>query len=171
MTQGIVLRTLVLTTLLLALSNCGFSLRGSDVLIANFSELQFYSEQPNSELARLLRRSLDGAEVAVTLVSLDEAAPNIALLGITNEQLISRPVTINPRARAAQIELRLSVDMGVMLDEQALVAPETLFVERTYFQDVENISGNQEEAEIISAEMRRELINQMMRRLAAVNPT
>jgi outer membrane lipopolysaccharide assembly protein LptE/RlpB len=48
--------------------------------------------------------------------------------------------------------------------------PETLFVERTYFQDVENISGNQEEAEIISAEMRRELINQMMRRLAAIYP-
>ena len=170
MTQGFALRTLVLSTLLLALSSCGFSLRGSDVLSANFSELQFYSEQPNSELARLLRRTLDGAEVNVTLVNLDEADSNIALLGIANEQLVSRPVTINPRARAAQIELRLSVDMALLLDEQTLLEPETLFVERTYFQDVENISGNQEEAEIISAEMRRELINQMMRRLAAISP-
>lgn len=170
MSQVIILRTLVLPALLLALSNCGFSLRGNDVLSANFSELQFFSEQPNSELARLLRRSLDGAEVNVTLVSLDEADSNIAVLGLANEQLISRPVTINPRARAAQIELRLSVDMAVILDEQTLLEPETLFVERTYFQDVENISGNQEEAEIISAEMRRELINQMMRRLAAINP-
>jgi LPS-assembly lipoprotein len=170
MTQGIILRTLVLATLLLTLSNCGFSLPGSDAFSANFSELQFYSEQPNSELARLLRRSLDGAEVNVTLVNLEEADANIPILGIANEQLISRPVTINPRARAAQIELRLSVDMALMLDEQTLLEPETLFVERTYFQDVENISGNQEEAEIISAEMRRELITQMMRRLAAINP-
>jgi len=170
MTQGIILKALALSTLLLALSNCGFSLRGSDVLSANFSELQFYSEQPNSELARLLRRSLDGAEVNVTLVSLEEADTSIAVLGLANEQLISRPVTINPRARAAQIELRLSVDMALILDEQTLLEPETLFVERTYFQDVENISGNQEEAEIISAEMRRELITQMMRRLAAINP-
>jgi LPS-assembly lipoprotein len=108
--------------------------------------------------------------VNVTLVNLGEAGSNVALLGIANEQLVSRPVTINPRARAAQIELRLSVDMGLLLGPQTLIEPETLFVERTYFQDVENISGNQEEAEIISAEMRRELINQMMRRLAAINP-
>ena len=170
MTQGFALRTLVLSTLLLVLGSCGFSLRGSDVLSTNFSELQFYSEQPNSELARLLRRSLDGAEVNVILVDIDAADSNIALLGIANEQLTNRPVTINPRARAAQIELRLSVDMALMLNEQSLLEPETLFVERTYFQDVENISGNQEEAEIISAEMRRELINQMMRRLAAIDP-
>jgi len=170
MTQGLALRTLVLSALLLVLSSCGFSLRGSDALSANFSELQFYSEQPNSELARLLRRSLDSAEVNTTLVNLDDADSNVALLGIANESLVSRPVTINPRARAAQIELRLSVDMGLVLDEQTLLEPETLFVERTYFQDIENISGNQEEAEIISAEMRRELINQMMRRLAAIDP-
>ncbi len=170
MSYGTILKTFILSALLLALSSCGFSLRGSDVLSANFSELQLYSEQPNSELSRLLRRSLDGAAVDVTEVALGEADSNIALLGIANEQLISRPVTINPRARAAQIELRLSVDMALMLGEQALSESETLFVERTYFQDVENISGNQEEAEIISAEMRRELINQMMRRVAAIGP-
>ena len=170
MSYGTILKTFILSALLLALSSCGFSLRGSDVLSANFSELQLYSEQPNSELSRLLRRSLDGAAVDVTEAALGEADSNIALLGIANEQLISRPVTINPRARAAQIELRLSVDMALMLGEQALSESETLFVERTYFQDVENISGNQEEAEIISAEMRRELINQMMRRLAAIGP-
>ena len=122
MSQGFALRTLVLSTLLLALSNCGFSLRGSDVLSVNFSELQFYSEQPNSELARLLHRSLDGADVNVTLVNLDEADSNITLLGIANESLVSRPVTINPRARAAQIELRLSVDMALLLDSRPLQA-------------------------------------------------
>ncbi len=170
MTQGVALRTLVVSTLLLVLSSCGFSLRGSDVLSTNFTELQFYSEQPNSDLARLLRRSLGSAQVNVSLVNLGEEDSNVVLLGIANESLVSRPVTINPRARAAQIELRLSVDMGLLLGQQTLLEPETLFVERTYFQDVENISGNQEEVEIISAEMRRELINQMMRRLAAINP-
>ena len=170
MSQGFTLRTLVLSTLVLVISSCGFSLRGNDVLSVNFSELQFYSEQPNSDLARLMRRNLGDADVNVTLINLDEADSNVALLGIANESLVSRPVTINSRARAAQIELRLSVDMALLLNGQALLEPETLFVERTYFQDVENISGNQEEAEIISAEMRRELINQMIRRLATVNP-
>ena len=170
MIQSFAFRILILPTLFLVLSSCGFSLRGSEVFSTNFSELQLYSEQPNSELARLLGRSLESAEVNITLVNLDEVESNIALLGIANEKLVSRPVTINPRARAAQVELRLSVDMGLLLGKQALLEPETLFVERTYFQDVENISGNQEEVEIISAEMRRELINQMMRRLVATNP-
>lgn len=168
MTKDIILRSLVLPALLLALSNCGYSLRGSDVLSANFSEMQFYSDQANSELNRLLRRSLDGADVNVTLITLDEVDANIAMLGIENEQLTSRPLTINPRARAAQIELRLSVDMALILGEKNILEPETLFVERSYFQDIENISGNQEESEIISTEMRRELINQIMRRLAAL---
>jgi LPS-assembly lipoprotein len=161
-------RLIALTALLAVLSSCGFSMRGSDILSSNFSELQLYSEQGNSELTRLLRRSLEGASVNITLVGMAEADPNIALLGIANEQVNSRPVTINPRARAAQIELRLSVDIALMRGEQALLTPESLFVERTYFQDVENISGNQEEVEIISAEMRRELVNQLMRRLSAV---
>ena len=114
MTKDIILRSLVLPALLLALSNCGYSLRGSDVLSANFSEMQFYSDQANSELNRLLRRSLDGADVNVTLITLDEVDANIAMLGIENEQLTSRPLTINPRARAAQIELRLSVDLSLI---------------------------------------------------------
>lgn len=171
MTHCIALRTIALAAALLVLNGCGYSLRGGDALSASFSELQFASEQPNSELARLLRRSLEGAAVDVTVVSLSEAGPDKALLGISNEQLVSRPVTVNPRARAAQVELRLSVDMALMLDEKVLLAPETLFVERTYFQDVENISGNQEEAEIIAAELRRELSNQVLRRLAAINLT
>jgi len=171
MTLTISFKKTVLAALLLTLTSCGFSLRGSDAVSSNFAELQFYSEQANSELTRLLRSSLDGAGVGITVVRPEQAVSNIALLGIVNERLSSRPVTINPRARAAQIELRLSVDMALTQDEQTLIAPETLFVERTYFQDVENISGNQEEAEIISAEMRRELVNQLMRRLAAADAT
>lgn len=165
------LRLSTLCALLLLLGGCGFSLRGSDTLSTSFSELQYYAEQPNSELSRLLRRSLEGADVNLSAVTVAEADPATPLLGVANEQLSSRPVTINSRARAAQIELRLSVTVALMHGEQALIAPETLYVERTYFQDVENISGNQEEAEIISQELRRELIDQLMRRLAAVAPT
>lgn len=164
-------RILTLFALMLAINSCGYSLRGSDVLTTNFSDLQLFSEQPNTEFSRLLRRSLDSADVNVILADPNNAEAETPMLGIANEQIVSRPVTINPRARAAQIELRLSVTIALMLGEQALIAPETLFVERIYFQDIENISGNQEEAEIISAEMRRELINQIMRRLAAVEVT
>jgi len=59
--------------------------------------------------------------------------------------------------------------MAFGLGDEMLIDAETLFVERIYFEDIENINGNQEEIEIITTEMRRELVNQLMRRLESVN--
>lgn len=163
------LKNLCFITLLISLTSCGFSLRGSDILPANFSSLQLNSQQSNSEFTRLLRRRLTSAEVEIFEQVSEELSSDVPVLFITNEQVVARPVSTNPRARAAQIELRLSVDIALSQSEFVLIEPETLFVERTYFEDIENISGNQEEVEIISAEMRRNLLNQLMRRLYAAN--
>ena len=65
--------------------------------------------------------------------------------------------------------MRLSIQISFEQGEQTLIRPETLYVERTYFEDLENIAGNQEEVEIIRNEMRRELVNQVMRRLQAAS--
>ncbi len=162
------LRFVLTASLAFALAACGFSLRGSDVLSSKFQILQLDSEQVNNELSRLIRRRLENAEVIIEPISTANPNSELPLLLINNEKLVSRPVTVNPRARAAQYEMRLSVDISLGQFNEYLISPETLFVERSYFEDIENISGNQEEVEIIAAEMRTELINQLMRRLAAV---
>lgn len=97
----------------------------------------------------------------------EQSKPSVLMLSVTDEQVASRPVTVNPRARAAQYELRMSVTIALGRDARYLIEPEPLVVQRVYFEDIENITGNREEVEIISAEMRRELVNQLMRRLAA----
>ncbi|MEC8805054.1 MAG: LPS assembly lipoprotein LptE, partial [Pseudomonadota bacterium] len=94
-----------------------------------------------------------------------ETAP---ILKVSNEQILTRPVSINPRARASQVELRLSASIALTVDGQSIIPEEKLTVVRTYFQDIENIAGNQEEAQIIANELRQELINQLMRRLESV---
>ena len=51
-----------------------------------------------------------------------------------------------------------------------LIESEALFVDRIYFEDIENITGNQEEIRIITSEMRQNLVSQVMRRLeSAIN--
>ena len=90
------------------------------------------------------------------------------MLAVSDEQVSARPVTVNSRARAAQYEMRLSITIVLGQSNQLLIEPETLFIDRTYFEDIENIAGNREEVEIIAQEMRRELVNQVMRRLEAV---
>lgn len=151
----------------LLLSGCGFSLRGNEILAAKFSVLQLQQEQPNSEFARLLRRNLEIASVSVAETGSTAPLTTAPVLFLGAEQLVSRPVSVNPRARAAQYELRMSVDVSLIQDTEVVMGPETLLVERSYFEDIENIAGNQEEREIIATEMRRELVNQLLRRLEA----
>ncbi len=93
--------------------------------------------------------------------------PERLVLAVSDEQLARRPVSVNPRARAAQYEMRLSVDMLLARGESELIPLQALSVERSYFEDIENIAGTQEEVAIITDEMRLELVNQLLRRLQA----
>ena len=154
---------------IIALNQCGFTLRSNEVISSRFNSIQLNLQPPNSELSRLLRRRLDIAGVETQLLTTNSPNINQPILVISDEQMTSRPVTFNPRARTAQQEMRLSITILFEQGEQMLIRQETLFVERTYFEDVENIAGNQEEVVIIRAEMRGELVNQIMRRLEAAS--
>ncbi|MDA0687845.1 MAG: LPS assembly lipoprotein LptE [Proteobacteria bacterium] len=157
------IRIALLLMLVLVLGSCGFALRGSDAVAANFRVLALNLEQPNSDLARLLESSLESAGVD-TSPALGTSVPTLSL---GSEQVISRPVTVNPRARAAQYEIRLSVPVSLVSGGDFLIPRQDLMVERRHFEDIANIAGNREEVEIITAEMRRDLVNQLMRRLQA----
>lgn len=159
----------LITSFLLTISilSCGYSLRGSDSISANLSEMQLELQQPNSEFSRLLKRSLESAGATVELVT-SEFSNDKPLLRVSNEQVISRPVTVNARSRAAQYELRMSITVAMGINGGYLIPPETLVQQKIYFEDIENISGNREEVEIISAEMRRELVAQLIRRIESV---
>ena len=161
-------RLLTLSCISVILNSCGFSLRGSDVLSSKFQVIQLDIEQPNSELSRLLRRSLEVADVTIEALRLTNS--DAPVLVVSNEQRVSRPITVNSRARAAQYQMRLSINIALGSSDKTLIPPQTLMVERIYFEDIANIAGTQEEVEIITAEMRRELVNQLMRRLEAVEP-
>ena len=154
---------------IIALNQCGFTLRSNDVISSRFNSIQLNLQPPNSELSRLLRRRLDISGVETQLLTTNSPNFNQPVLVISDEQMTNRPVTFNPRARTAQQEMRLSITILFEQGEQMLIRPETLSVERTYFEDVENIAGNQEEVVIIRAEMRGELVNQIMRRLEAAS--
>ena len=152
---------LLLLVLALSVQACGFTLRGNDAIASSFDNLNLELVQPQSELSALLQRSLRAAGVSLSSQEL-KTAPTLKL---RNEQISTRPVSINPRARASQVELRLSVNIALPVGGKPTILDETLTVVRTYFQDIENIAGNQEEAQIIANELRQELVNQLMRRL------
>lgn len=157
------IQTLVLLTMLSTLVSCGFSLRSSENFSAQLPTLGLNLQQGQSEFSQLLSDALQNAGVTVT-----SSEPQL-LLSISDEQLNSRPITVDPSARAAQYELNLSINIQLTQGDEFILAPQTLSVTKSYFQDIENLSGAQEEVEIISNEMRSELVNQLMRRLQSIS--
>ena len=153
--------------LLTTLYSCGYSLRNNYLLEANLESLQLKLSQPNSEFSRILRRNLElaGVDTIISDTSQEASSNTEHELIISSEEISTRPVTINSRARAAQYEMRVSVEFALKNSERVLVEPEAIFVDRIYFEDIQNITGNQEEVRIITSEMRQDLVFQLIRRI------
>ena len=165
-------KSYVFLILLIILNSCGYSLRGNQFLLANLGSIQLQLAQPNSEFSRILRRDLEatGIHTLVSDLSQESDKETEHELIIGNEEISNRPVTINSRARAAQYEMRLSVEVALKKNQAFLFEPEALFVDRVFFEDIQNITGNQEEIRIISSEMRQDLVSQVLRRIeSAIN--
>ncbi len=96
----------------ITLNECGFAIRGNDAISLRFDLIQLNLQQPNSELARFLRRSLDVANVETQLGISAEPNSNSAILEISDEQIASRPVTF---IRAFGLEIGRE-DIDVLLD-------------------------------------------------------
>ena len=156
-----------LVILLGFLTSCGYSLRTNQLIEGSLDTIHLTLSQPNSEFSRILRRNLELADVEViNSIESQQAHSNLTHeLSIGGEEISTRPITINSRARAAQYEMRLSIEITLRVNKTFLIESEALFVDRIYFEDIENITGNQEEIRIITSEMRQNLVSQVMRRL------
>ena len=158
---------LIIPFVVILLDSCGYSLRGSQLRNANLDVLNLIFSQPNGNLARNLERNLVATGLNIeSQVDISKPIQSRQLtLTVSAEETSIRPVSINPRARAAQYEIRLSIVIRLEAENEIKIESDILSVERTYFEDIENIVGNQEEVQIIISEMRQNLITQVMRRL------
>ena len=158
---------LIIPFVVVLLNSCGYSLRGSQLRNANLDVLNLNFSQPNGNLARNLERNLvaTGLNIESQVNISKPTQPRQLTLTVSAEETSIRPVSINPRARAAQYEIRLSIVIRLEAENEIKIESDILSVERTYFEDIENIVGNQEEVQIIISEMRQNLITQVMRRL------
>ena len=152
-----------LLTLVLLLSGCGFALRGSADLPVALQTLQLESPNPDGEIVREVRRMLRNNDVTLT----DAPTDATWRLGVGNEQVSERVLSVNANARAGEYEITMSVAAQLRRGAQT-IGPETLSVSRVYLADPESAVAKNEEAELIRTEMRRELAQQILRRLQSL---
>jgi len=156
-----ILRYATLIGLSLVLSACGFALRGTQQAPVAIDTVVLRGDV-SSALTRQLREALES--VGVTTVIAQSAN---YVLTIGPEQLNSRTLSVNGRAQAAQYELQMAVEATLERGDTLLLPPEIISVERSYFEDTANIAGSNAERELLQNEMRQELVDRLVRRLAA----
>lgn len=157
-------RWICLSAILMCLVGCGFQLKGSDAASSSAKlegmTLQLVSSQPRSELTREVSRALS----ATGLMLLEEGDAMLTLV-LQPEQFTQRNVSLTAQARAAELELTLFADFT--LNQQAsdpIDARAT--VTRQMLNDPRNVVGKTEEIRLLREEMRRDLADQIARRIS-----
>ena len=152
-----------LLAVFLCLISCGFQLKGADSNGVSTGlqglELRLISVQPRSDLTREVSRELSKAGAVLT----DDVEPALQLT-LQTEQFIQRNVSLTAQARAAELELTLSVDFVLEQAEQDPTDARAT-VSRQMLNDPRNIVGKTEELRLLREEMRRDLAAQIVRRI------
>ena len=153
--------------LALALTACGYSLRGSEQATTTLSKIILTASNPNDPLVAELIGALDALSVDV-VVNSDVPRDGASItLRLGDERLDRRAVSVNSRARAAQYELSLHSQLTLTVGSAVLLDAVEVSVQSEYFEEIENLAGTQDEIALLTQEMRRSLVLQIIRRASA----
>jgi LPS-assembly lipoprotein len=164
-------KTFTAVGLLCLLSACGFQLRGTGGadLPEEWKKMALITGNPNGELARELKNTFSAHEV--TWVEREEAN---YILSVAQERFQQRNLSINAAARAADFELTMTTNFSVQDREgEMVIGSSQATVVNQMENDPRNVVGKTEEVRILKAEMRSELVQQILRRIgffATSNP-
>ena len=151
--------------LVLALSACGFQLRGDARLPEAMAQTWLDVPDRNSGFARELSLRLRSSGVEL----LNEPDEGSAVLRIHAERLRSEPLTISGQARVREFVLIFDLDFELLgADGEPLVPRETLRLTREYSFDEQAILAATREEEFLRAELRQAMASRLMLRLEAV---
>jgi len=147
------------------LAGCGFQLRGTGLveLPGDWQSMYLVTNNPNSEFSREVK-----ARFAANGVQWQESRADANyLVTLGGERFNQRNLSLNSEARAAEFELTMVSTFSVRGADGKQVMPNTTAtVLKQMENDPQNPVGKTEEIRILKAEMRAELAEQIMRRIA-----
>jgi LPS-assembly lipoprotein len=159
-------RTVALALACSALSGgCGFQLRGSQAL--PFESI-FVAAPPNSPLGATLMRQIRAGSGTRTAPAAAEASAVLEILGETQNKDV---LTLNAQGRA--VEYRLIYRLRFRLYDgkgYEFIAPTELRAQRDISINDSQVLSKQSEEALLYRDMQTDLVQQMLRRVAAVRP-
>ncbi|WP_236172438.1 LPS-assembly lipoprotein LptE [Pseudomonas pseudonitroreducens] len=158
-----ILTSLALIGLTSVLSACGFQLRGLGDTNFALKEIDVSARNAYGETVTQLKQVLEGSGVKVV-----SRAPYHLILA--REDVTQRSVSYTSSARSAENELTNTLSYEIRGTNNLLLLANQVQVRKVYVQDENNLIGSDQEAQQIRAEMRRDLVQQMVTRLQMVTP-
>ncbi|KJJ97452.1 lipoprotein [Pseudomonas sp. 21] len=158
-----ILTSLALIGLASVLSACGFQLRGLGDTNFALKEIDVSARNAYGDTVTQLKQVLEGSGVKVV-----SRAPYHLILA--REDVTQRSVSYTSSARSAENELTNTLSYEIRGTDNLLLLANQVQVRKVYVQDENNLIGSDQEAQQIRAEMRRDLVQQMVSRLQMITP-
>ncbi len=173
------MKKIIVSLLVLSLSACGWHLRGSTagedkLAMTTPLDLVIITQDDHSPLVNALRQSLRSYKIN----ELDAATTSALTLNLNREVLDKRTAGVGSDALTSAYEIILRVDYSISNASGVITPLDTSArTSRTYNYNVNNANSAAQEEELVLREMRRELANNILRRVknlsvkAATTPT
>ena len=162
---GSLLYILLAGYLVLALSACGFQLRGSSALPEEMSVTFIKFKRPYGTLLDDFADALRAHHVKVT-DNRDEAT---AVLTIRNNERDRDVLSVNSAGKVLEIQLRQSVQFSVTtIDNLPLVEPQNITLTRDYLYSSTDVLSKDREEVVVRRTLQQELVHLAMLRITTV---
>src|ERR1700691_166172 len=145
----------------LALSACGFRLAGSDHLPPVLARPYLSVKDPYTDFAREFEHQLKTAGAVLEPGRQDATAT----IEVTKEVVEQRTLSVSVRNIPTDYELIYTVTFAVHGPDSELLAPQTITLSKDYSFEENVLLAKEHEADILRAQMARDLVGMAMHRL------
>ncbi len=152
----------LLLSMLVALSACGFTLRGTSTLPAAMARVHVQAQNLNSNLIEKLEAELrrSGAEL------LPGPGGATAVLAILSDTADERVLSVSARGEPQEYELYHTVVFSLATEAGTVLEPVSLTLTRDYFFDEQDILGKTEDARFLQEALAEDVARAILRRAA-----
>jgi LPS-assembly lipoprotein len=149
---------------MLALCACGFRLAGSEPLPAVLARPYLSVKDPYTDFAREFEHQLKSSGALMQAIRQDSTAT----IEVTKDLVEQRTLAVSARNIPTDYELIYTVTFAVHGTDKELLAPQTISLSRDYSFQENELLAIEHEADILRAQMARDLVAVAMRRLTHV---
>jgi LPS-assembly lipoprotein len=150
--------------LLLTLSGCGFRLVGSYRLPPVLAKPYLSISDPYTDFAHEFELQLKAAGAEVQI----DSKSATATIDVSKESVEQRTLSVSAQNIPTEYELIYTVTFSVRGDDKVLLAPQTINLSRDFSFEEQVLLAKEHEADVLRAQMARDLAGIAMRRLTSL---